>query len=102
MDTTHSDPPDLSTLPGRLRALVAWSDLAPATFSVLAGLSKSHAGQVIRGTIRTLREDAVGKVADLTGAPRAWIAYGEGDPPAQADVAERVRKRLEGRATQAA
>lgn len=98
MDTTTNDAPDLSTLAGRLRALVAWSAIAPATFSVAAGLSKSHAGQVLRGTIRTLRQDAVQKVADLTGASRAWISFGEGGAPAAEDVAARVKRRLEERA----
>ena len=98
MDTQPNTPTDLSTLPGRIRALVAWSGAAPATFSLAAGLSKTHVGQVLRGTIRTLRDDAVAKVADLTGASRAWIAYGEGDAPAEQDVAARVKRRLEERA----
>lgn len=98
METRPTTPTDLSTLPGRIRALVAWSGAAPATFSLAAGLSKTHVGQVLRGSIKTLRDDAVAKVADLTGASRAWIAYGEGRRPRRQDVAARVKRRLEERA----
>jgi len=99
METQPSPTVDLSTLPGRIGALVAWSGAAHAPFGLAAGLSKTHIGQVLRGSIKTLRDDAVAKVADLTGASRAWIAYGEGDAPAEQDVAARVRRRLEERAS---
>lgn len=92
---THTD---LSTLLGRLRALVAWSGVPTATFSLAAGLSKTHVGQVLRGAIQSLRDEAVAKVADLAGTTRAWVAYGEGQAPAPEEVAARVKRRLEERA----
>mgnify|MGYP000913858993 CR=1 FL=1 len=94
METT----PSASTLSDRLRALVEMSGLAPATFSLAAKLSKSHVGQVLRGTIKTLREDAVVKICDLTGASRAWLSWGEGMPPAAESVREMVQKAQQSKA----
>lgn len=90
METNPTDTPDLSTFEGRLRALVAWSNLSPTAFGLKAGLSKSHINQLLRRSIKRLRDDNIAKVCTFTTASPGWLAFGEGEAPDPASVAASV------------
>lgn len=83
----------VSTLPERLASLCTpqgkWSRNA---LSLAAGLSQSHVGQIIRGTLG----DGVGldkyiAIADAAKVSRAWLLLGEG--PKERDHGQRIDDR---------
>jgi len=83
-----------SSLQTRVERLLAAAAVDAKTLSVLAGLSTSHVGQLLRGEVQTLRTKTAEALSNVTGASCAWIAFGEGDEPSDQvvhDAVERAR-----------
>lgn len=71
-----------SSLKDRVSRLLQASGLDAKNFGQLCGLSSSHVGQITHGKIESLSAKTLDRVARVTGAPLAWLAFGEGKAPA--------------------
>ena len=73
---------DTSSLRERVEHLLQQvSDLDAKELSLLAGLSPSHVGQIRRGQVVSVQGETADRLARVTGASRAWLAFGEGNAP---------------------
>jgi len=78
---------DTSSLRGRVEYLLNQApDLDAKELSLLAGLAASHVGQIRRGDVVSLQGETAEKLSRVTGARRAWLAFGEGDAPTKEAV----------------
>lgn len=59
-------------------------DAAP--LSRLCGLASSHLGMIERGDVTNLAEKTLRAIADVTGTPLPWLAFGLGEAPAREAV----------------
>jgi transcriptional regulator with XRE-family HTH domain len=76
----------MDSIAQRLRCVREASGLGTKVLSELCGLSGSHVRMIEQGDVASPDLKTLERIAATTGVPVAWLAFGQGDPPADDEV----------------
>lgn len=77
----------MGSIAQRLRYLREASGLGPKALALTCGLASSHVHMIEAGTVQRPDLATLQKIADTTGVPVSWLAFGEGQCPAPEAIA---------------
>lgn len=90
------------TLATRLRWARETADLSARALCALAGLTKSHVGQLEEGRYPSVEVTTLEKLATVFDVSLDWLYAGRGRRPTKAEILAAVRRAQQRRATRSA